>query len=303
MTVALKIGDRQISSEELVKLLAGYRILPELLREILVDDAIAHWEKTLETPVLTEEELSAAQNQYLAQNQITSEEAFQQWLKANCLTEQQFLNLAVRGARLEKFKTATWGPKLESYFLSRKSNLDKVIYSLIRTKDVGIAQELYFRVEDDKKSFAELARTYSQGPESQTDGLIGPVELSVPHPTLAQMLTVSQPGQLWPPTRIGEWMVIVRLERFIPAQMDEAMRQRLLNELFSVWLEEQVTAATAALAGDETATLEPPPDPNEATSLEVTTAPQPSLSPQPSSESPESSESSSVEAPSAVSDA
>lgn len=324
MTVALTIGDRQISSEELVKLLAGYRMLPELLREILVDDAIAHWEKTLKDPVLTDEELTAAQNQYLAQNQITSEEAFQQWLKANCLTEQQFLALAVRGARLEKFKIATWGPKIESYFLSRKSNLDKVIYSLIRTKDVGIAQELYFRVEDDKKSFAELARTYSQGPESQTDGLIGPVELSVPHPTLAQMLSVSQPGQLWPPTRIGEWMVILRLERFIPAQMDDAMRQRLLNELFSVWLEEQVAAATAAVAGDETATIEPPPDPNDATSLEVTPSPPPSSDTTDStqssdttdstqssdssgstqsSDSSDSSDSSPVEAPSAVPDA
>ena len=282
MTVALDIGDRQISSEELVSLLAGYRMLPELLREILVDEAIAQWEKTLEEPVLTEEERTAARNQFLAQNQINSEEVYRVWLSRHRMTAPQFEALALRHARQEKFKEATWGPKIESYFLSRKSSFDKVIYSLIRTQDVGIAQELYFRVQDDHQSFAELARTYSQGPEAQTDGLIGPVELSVPHATLAQMLSVSQPGQLWPPTRIGEWMVIVRLERFIPAQMDEAMRQRLLNELSSLWIEEQLAAATAAMAAADS----PAEVPSALPVPETLLAPTPALPPEPSPEAP-----------------
>ncbi len=153
---------------------------------------------------------------------------------------EQLEALATRGLRIEKFKQATWGHKLESYFLSCKSQLDKVIYSLIRTKDMGVAQELYFRIQAGEQSFAELAREYSQGPESQTGGLIGPVELSTPHPTLAKMLRVSQPGQLWPPMHLGEWVAIARLEKFIPAQLDEPMRQRLLNELFADWLQEQL---------------------------------------------------------------
>jgi len=39
---------------------------------------------------------------------------------------------------------------------------------------------------------------------------------------------------------LGEWLVIVRLENFIPAQLDELMRQRLLNECFATWLSEQL---------------------------------------------------------------
>lgn len=52
------------------------------------------------------------------------------------------------------------------------------------------------------------------------------------------MLSVSQPGQLWPPLRLGEWLLIVRLEKLLPAQLDEPMRQSLLNELFEAWLQE-----------------------------------------------------------------
>ena len=100
--------------------------------------------------------------------------------------------------------------------------------------------KLYFRIQEGEQSFAELAREYSQGPEAQTGGLVGPVELTTPHPVLAQMLRVSQLSQLWPPTRLGEWIVIVRLEKFISAQLDESMRQRLLNECFATWLQEQL---------------------------------------------------------------
>jgi parvulin-like peptidyl-prolyl isomerase len=251
MTVALTIGERKISADELMPLLSGYGMLPNLIQELIVDQAIAQWEATLKEPVITDEEAQAARTQFLAQQRIDSDEAYKAWLARHAMTAQQFETLALRSLRLEKFKTATWGPKLESYFLSRKSALDKVIYSLIRTKDVGIAQELYFRIQDGEQSFAELAREYSQGQEAQTDGLIGPVELSVPHPTMAKMLSVSQPGQLWPPTRISDWMVIVRLERYVPVQMDDNTRQRLLNELFTTWLDEQLAAVAGAIANPD----------------------------------------------------
>jgi parvulin-like peptidyl-prolyl isomerase len=253
MTVVLQIGNRSITAEEILPLMAGYQMLPQFLQEILIDQAIVLID-------CTPEEAEAACEQFYKQNQITTDEERQVWLRRQGMTQWQLEALATRELRMEKFKQITWGPKLESYFLNRKDKLDKVIYSLIRTKDIGIAQELYFRILEGEQSFAELARTYSEGPEAQTDGLIGPVELSVPHPTLSQILTLSQPGQLSPPTRVGEWLVLVRLEKFIPAQMDDTMRRRLLNECFNGWLQEQLqqldspalNAATDAAATDAT---------------------------------------------------
>lgn len=233
MTVVLQVGNRSIHADEIVPLMAGYQMLPQFLQEILLDEATASIE-------CTPEEVVAAHQQFYTQNQITTDEARQSWLQRYGMTQEQLESLATRELRIEKYKQITWGPKLESYFLNRKDKLDKVIYSLIRTQDIGIAQELYFRILEGEQSFAELARAYSQGPEAQTDGLIGPVELSVPHPTLAQILTLSQPGQLSPPTRVGEWIVLVRLEKFIPAQLDDPMRRRLLNECFNSWLQEQL---------------------------------------------------------------
>jgi parvulin-like peptidyl-prolyl isomerase len=55
-------------------------------------------------------------------------------------------------------------------------------------------------------------------------------------------LTINQPGQLSPPTRIGELWIIVRLEKLLPAKLDETVKQKLLNELFTTWLQEQLQA-------------------------------------------------------------
>jgi hypothetical protein len=228
-----RIRQRTISGEELLVLLSSYNLLPQLQREILIDQAIAPFTCTFE-------EMIHACKQFYEQQQINSEVDRQAWLTRNHLTMEQLEAMITRNQRIEKFKQATWENKLESYFLKRKGKLDRVIYSLLRTKDLNIAQELYFRIQEGEQSFADLARLYSQGPEAQTGGLIGPVELSTPHPALAQKLAASQPGQLLAPTRLGEWFVIVRLEKFMPAQLDDIMRQRMLSELYESWITEQL---------------------------------------------------------------
>lgn len=233
MTAVLQVSNRIITAEEIIPLLTSYQMLPRLLVEFVIDQAIA--------PITcTPDEIADAYQQFCKKSQITSETKRQAWLERYRMTQEQLEALATRGLRIDKFKQASWGHKLESYFLSCKSRLDKVIYSLIQTQDVAIAQELYFRIHEGEASFTELAQEYSQGMEAQTGGFVGPVELSTCHPTLAQMLLMSQPGKLWPPICIGEWVVIVRLEKFIPAQLNEPVRQRLLNELFANWLQEQL---------------------------------------------------------------
>jgi parvulin-like peptidyl-prolyl isomerase len=156
------------------------------------------------------------------------------------MTSEQLDQLAVRELKIEKFKEATWKDQIHNYFHQCKKQLDKVVYSLIRTKDAGIAQELYFRIQEGESKFSDLAREYSEGAEAQTGGLVGPVELKVPHPQIAQMLFNSQPGQLCPPTRVGDWWIVLRLEKYISAELDDPTRKRLLNDLFQGWLMGQI---------------------------------------------------------------
>lgn len=246
MTQVIQIGNRTITAEEIIPLLASYQMLPQLWREMIIDQAIAPIE-------CTPEEKASAYDQFCKKHQLTTQPELKAWLERYSMTYKQLHALATRELRIAKFKQATWGSRLESYFLAHKSKLDKVIYSLVRTTDPLVAQELYFRIQGGEQSFAEVAREYSQGPEAQTGGLLGPVELSTPHPVLAKMLSISQPGQMWPPTRLGEWLVIVRLEKFLPAQLDEPMRAALLNRLFEAWLNDQINQNSTRLQDNSAA--------------------------------------------------
>lgn len=221
----LQLGDRMISSAEVLQLLAQYNLVPMLQKEMIIDQVIQNIEYTPE-----EEKIACAQ---IAQQY--------QGMVLQGMSSQELKNIAIKQLKIEKFKEKQWGEDISNYFFERKPLLDKIIYSLISTNSIGIAQEIYFRIQEGEQSFAELARKYSQGPEAQTDGLIGPVDLQSIHPKLRAELSRSQPQKLLPPITINNnIIVIIRLEKLIPAQLDQQMRQRLLNEKFNYWLQEQV---------------------------------------------------------------
>ncbi|MDB9526210.1 peptidylprolyl isomerase [Oscillatoria sp. CS-180] len=244
----LKVGDRILQSDELVPLLSKTNLLSRVIQEVIIDDAIVDIS-------LTPEEVQAAEAEFCQRNNINSPEEANAWAQQQYGTPDLIRTTASREKKLAKFKDQTFGNEVDSYFLQRKSRLDRVIYSLIRTTQVGLAQELYFRIHDDGQSFADLAREYSEGQESKTGGLIGPVELSVPHPALAGLLSVSKPGQIWPPKRIGEWYVVVKLDKFFPAQLDDTTKQRLLDEMFQTWMREQVQKSPVSIPGADTITV------------------------------------------------
>ena len=241
MSVVLEVDNQVYTAEDLVPLLTQYQMLPKLAQEILIDRAIANVECTAEENNLTFE-------QFCQQNQFTSDEQVQGWLEKQGMTREQLQNLITKRLRLERYKQNNWDDQVDAHFIKRKSQLDRVVYSLIRIEKPEVAQELYFRIKDDQNTFSTLAMEYSQGTEAQTGGLIGPVEINAPHPKIAQVLKTCQPGQLIPPTRVGEWIVIVRLENYLSAKLDPPMRQRMLDELFNQWLNEAIKQKVSFLS-------------------------------------------------------
>jgi parvulin-like peptidyl-prolyl isomerase len=252
MANVIQIGNQTIQPAELPHLLAGHKILHILQREVILDKAIAPIE-------LTPEEKATTIEQFSKLNKLTTQEALKAAQQQLCITEQQFEAIATRELRVEKFKIARWGNKLEQYFFQYKPQLDKVVYSLLRTDNSEIAQELFFRIQDGDATFADCALEYSLGQEAQTGGLIGPVPLSQPQSAIALHLGTSKPGQVLPPMKLENWYVILRLEKFIPSLLDDATRKALLNHLFEQWLSEQIQLEPISIVnGNDNSSLSQP---------------------------------------------
>jgi parvulin-like peptidyl-prolyl isomerase len=238
MVENVQFGSFTIPASDIGEMLVTYQMLPSLVREIAIDRGIAKI-------TCSEAENTHAIQSFYERLQLKTKEQLQEWLNSQGITRKQLDKIAIRHYKIEKFKQETWNPKVESYFLTRKSQLDKVIYSLIRTKDIGIAQEIYFRLLEGEQNFEDLARRYSEGAEAQTGGLIGPVEISVPHPVIGQLLATNTPGHICPPIKLDQWFVIVRPDKYIPCQLDDSMRQKLVSEMFQMWLQEEVKRGLA----------------------------------------------------------
>jgi parvulin-like peptidyl-prolyl isomerase len=233
MTLSVTLADRTLASESLFPLLAGYKLIPQLLCELIIDRAISDIQ-------CTPEESDRAGEEFYKEWRLTDSEQRHNWLSHYGLTQQNLEQLATRKLRIEKFKEVKWGRQIRSDFLQRKRDLDRVIYSLIRTKDPGLAVELYFRIKEGEQSFGELATQYSQGEEAKTDGILGPMEFGSLHSKFAQYLYTCPVGEVQTPIGFGDWQLIVRVEEVIPAQLDEATHQRFLNEKFEAWFKEQL---------------------------------------------------------------
>lgn len=229
-----------LTPERLPRLLQELELFPLLIRRFLERQ---HGNQL--SP--TEEEQIAFQKQFLARERITNQTTLSSWLERQGISESQMSRRLFHALQLEQFKETTFGPRVEPLFLERKASLDRVVYSLLRVRERAKAVELHLRLEEEEATFADLASTYSEGSEQQINGLIGPMELGRINPVLAERLRISTPGQLWPPFEAEGWWVLLRHERHLPAQLDQAMQQRLIHEMYELWMREQVSAALAAL--------------------------------------------------------
>jgi hypothetical protein len=221
-------------------------LLPQVLREIIIDEALASWEADLPQGKLGEDE-----SEFIRHSQkIAMLPADREMSKA------ELTALTRRNLKLQKFKEENWGHKLTTHYLARKSELDRVIYSVMRIPNGTIAQEIYFRVQAGEKTLAELAWQYSQGVEAKNGGKIGPVLMNSIQPEIAKQLVYLQPGQLSPLFILDNVYVFVRLEQLIHAQFDDRMKQMLLDELFEQWLKDKI-ASEIGLVSVETKTIDP----------------------------------------------
>ena len=233
---------RRIGSEGR-DLLRQYNLLQPLVEQMITTEAISG------CPVPSDA-LEKAQLDLLSQRGFETLEQWSELLEDLGRPHDQVIDRLERVIRRQEFMRERFGPKAEARFLERKSELDQVVYSLLRLGNSFLARELYLQIESGESNFADLAKRYAEGPERNTNGIVGPVSLTQAHPVLVEKLRVAQPGVLLEPFRIADWWVVVRLERYYPATFTEEGSDRMCREMFDAWIAEQTTSTLSRLEGE-----------------------------------------------------
>lgn len=231
-----EFGAQHISSEKLIDLLRRLELGPKIIRRSIEEEIV-------DLVPIEKEWLLEKRNVFF---QNLDQESF---LNSRGWDENDLdIHLKTPEA-IRRFAEQMFGTVLEEHFLKTSSKRDMVVYSLCRVKDASLARELWIRLEENEVTFADAATEFSEGFESAHKGVIGPLPLSqIQPPFLAQIISGLQPGEINPPFLLGEWHVLVRLEKLMPARFDSDMRAVLLQELMNEFLQYRVKQI---LAGDE----------------------------------------------------
>ena len=224
-------------------LLARFNLLKPLVEKMIIRNVASHIN-------VAEDQLQEARLGLLQQRGYDAIEQWAELLEELGSSEDDVLERLRDAVRRRVLMRERFAPKAEARFLERKNELDKVVYSLLRLADNFLARELYLQIESGESNFADLAKRYAEGPERNTNGIVGPVSLTQAHPVLVEKLRVAQPGVLLEPFRISDWWLVVRLERYSPATFTPEVSDRMCREMFDAWIEEQTATTLNRLEGE-----------------------------------------------------
>ena len=224
-------------------LLDQFNLLQPLVEQMVTSEAIVD-------VVVSTEQLQNARLDLLHQRGFEVIGEWEELLEALGCRDDEVIERLRHSIRRRNFIRERYEAKAEKRFLERKNELDQVVYSLLRLENGFLARELYLQIEAGESNFADLAKRFAEGPERNTNGIVGPVSLTQAHPILVEKLKVAEPGVLLEPFRISDWWLVVRLERYAPATFTDEVSEQMCEEMFNAWINEETATILSQLASE-----------------------------------------------------
>ena len=231
------------TTSELIALLFRFGIADSFLK-CLKEREVVFRDHSLSEP---SEIHAKALSRFKEHHQLQTSEEIKAWCCDRGLLMADFESEAIHFYRAAEFRNKLLDASRESLFLRYKDSLDRVLYSLIRVSSPGLINELYYAIDANEISFGAAAAQYSVGPESKTQGLVGPVDLTVPHPEIASRLRVAQPGLMSEVFVAGEWHSLIRLEYRYESVFDDATKRFLEDVSLRTFLSREIKPDLVAI--------------------------------------------------------
>ena len=244
MSSTIQIGKSIAATDAIYERLSKSELLPQLLREMIIDEILADGAIDLDGKIPYNRDEFAESCERLGK--LASNEN---------LNQLQLYKIADRDLRLKKLKYVRWHSRVYSYYLKHKSRFDRVEFSLMGVTDLGLAEELFFRVQQGEQSFAELAFKYSKAESARDGGKISSNDLGQTHPRIFPHLASLRPGEMSTIFTLDNLYVFIRLEGCISAELNDDLDQILIDELFEAWIQQQISTRLGSFEVGPTANI------------------------------------------------
>jgi parvulin-like peptidyl-prolyl isomerase len=165
------------------------------------------------------------------------------WLSKHRITVEDWTQ-GIRFALLEnKLKEHLFGASVDSHYLSNRKDYRRIALSQILVRELSDAMTIVSKLQEYKAAFCALAIEYSKGQQSKEKGGFAGIHfLSKVMPEVAQAISEAKEGEVVGPlqTRLGYH--IIKVEKWFPVELNESVREEILESLFQAWLRERITS-------------------------------------------------------------
>jgi hypothetical protein len=186
----------------------------------------------------TAEELQTAADAFRRRHGLNAAADTRAWLAAGGMSVEDFeagLEEDLLAAKVRQHVTAD---QVDRHWQDLQAGYERLRLALVTVGREELARELASQVREDGRELAEVVREHGL---TLYWGECLRKELGAP---LAEEMAAAPVGELDGPVSTARGFTLVVVEERRPAELDEATRQHIQDELFDAWLGERLRGAT-----------------------------------------------------------
>ncbi|MCV3212308.1 peptidylprolyl isomerase [Plectonema radiosum NIES-515] len=188
-----------------------------------------------------EEEIQKESEKLRLEHKLVKAKDTWNWLRKHHLSLNEFEELVRDKVLSQKLANHLFSTQVERVFYERKLEYIAAITYEIIFDDRDLALELFYALEEGEATFQEIARLYIQEPElRRAGGYQGLRHRKDFRPEIAAAVFAATAPEILKPITTQKGVYLIWIEEIIQPQLDEQLRQKIITELFSAWLKQQL---------------------------------------------------------------
>ena len=192
----------------------------------------------------SDEELQNALDIFRQDKGLYKKMEMEEWLKQKDMIIEDLETHLERPIIKDKLKEKITAGKAEQYFAENRLSFDAAEISHILIEKEGIAHELFTQITEEEIAFSVIARKHSIDKDSKEEGgYIGFVNRKDMSSTMESAVFGAKEGDIVGPVKTDMGFHIIKVEKIHIGELDDNTRSSIKDELFSIWLKEEIRNA------------------------------------------------------------
>ncbi|MBF2065797.1 MAG: peptidylprolyl isomerase [Calothrix sp. C42_A2020_038] len=230
-----------VKSEDIIRHIKLSCQIPDVLQAIAIQKIIIETADQVGIKVEPQELQQAGDNLRVAKKLVKAADTIA-WLTKHHLSVDEFEELVYANVLAAKLSNHLFAKQVESFFFAHQLDYVAAVTYEVVLDDEDLAWEIFYALQERETTWIEVARQFIQNPEQRRAwGYQGIRHRLDFRPEIASSIfAASSTPVILKPIVTAKKVYLIWVEEIIHPKLDEQLRAKIQQDLFSAWLNQQV---------------------------------------------------------------